>query len=235
MAKILIREQDLKNLIFNLLSGGNNKDEIQKLLFNRLSPELKSKFDEYVAKQGDVSNDNTSNTTSKLNLNKSSDFSAYKQIANRFIQGRGSNFLGITGDMIANGAKNAFNKYGVFVPVELALAQLAQEGGFSSNPNARPIRTKNPFNIGNVDSGKNRIKRDVKQGINDYFDLMAKKYLTGGKSLNDLLTNFVNSEGKRYASDRNYESSLRKIIDGIKKISNPIYASLNINFDRDLA
>jgi hypothetical protein len=234
MSNILIKEQDLKNLILNLLVGGNTDEEIKKMLSTGLSPEIKNKVLDLIKnKSPQKKSEETLLSQYTLDLNNPSDYQAYKQVADKFIQGRGSNLLGITGEMMASAAKRAFNKYGNFVPVELALSQLAQEGGFSSNPNARPIRTKNPFNIGNIDSGKNVNKRTVQDGINDYYDIIARKYLTKGKNIEDLLSNFVNSEGKRYASDKSYESSLKNIINGVKKISEPIYSSLNLKYDRN--
>jgi hypothetical protein len=49
--------------------------------------------------------------------------------------------------------------------------------------------------------------------------LIAKNYLTGGKTATDLLNNFVNSSGYRYAGDKNYEASLTKIANQVSTLA----------------
>jgi hypothetical protein len=164
-----------------------------------------------------------------LNLNTPKGFKAYSEICNRYINTRKSNLLKISGDMMANAAKNTFNKTGTYVPPEIALAQLAIEGGFVNNPNARPIKTKNPFNVGNVDTGANKYLNDVTSGIQLYYDKMASLYLANNKTPESLLTNFVNKSGRRYASAPNYESSIRTIVNQVKRISDPIYNEIKQN------
>jgi len=216
--KVRLTEQEFgellaKSLIDKILGGGLNKDEIKKML----SSEVPSK----------------SNTTGgtgagefkEVDLNSSEGYNAYKQIADKFIQNRSSNLLGITGDMLATAAKNTFNKYKKYVPVELSLAQLAAEGGFSSNPNARPIKTKNPYNVGNTDNGKNITHPSVQDGIQTYYDLIARRYLAGNKTASDLVKNFVNADNQRYAGS-GYEDLVRKIVGQAKNMSEPIFASL---------
>jgi len=170
-----------------------------------------------------------------LDLNKPEEYKAYADISQKYISSRSHNLLGITGDMLASGAKKAFNQTGTYVPPEIALAQLALEGGFVNNPNARPIRTKNPFNVGNVDSGKNVQHGNVQSGIDTYYSLMARNYLGSGKSVGDLLNNFVNKAGNRYASAKNYETKLQSIVNKVKTISDPIYASIENKRMSDVA
>ena len=158
-----------------------------------------------------------------LDLSNDEDYSKYATICQKFIDTKQPNPLSITGDMLAKGAKNAYDKYKRFVPAELALAQLVLEGGIgNSNLNARPIRTKNPFNVGNVDSGSNQSYGNVQSAINTYYDLIAKNYLGGGKTAKDLITNFVNRKGSRYASSNDYEKKLSMMATQANRIGSSI-------------
>ena len=220
---VVLTEQDLSNILDKVLSSvGVSADDIFKGI---KSKESKSTSDS-------SKSDSTSSISSSspfiqngLDLNTSTGYNAYKQICDKFIGTQKSNLLGINGDMMASAAKEAYNKYKKYVPAELALAQLAAEGGFSSNPKARPIRTKNPFNVGNTDNGKNVTHGSVQSGIQTYYNLIAKDYLTGSKTPDDLLKNFVNKNGLRYATAK-YEDSVSSIANKVKRMSEPVYASL---------
>jgi flagellum-specific peptidoglycan hydrolase FlgJ len=116
----------------------------------------------------------------------------------------------------------------------LALSQLVLEGGIrNGNTNSRPIRTKNPFNVGNVDSGSNVYHSDVQSSINTYYNLIAKNYLGKGKTAKDLITNFVNRSGNRYATSPNYESGLNRIAAQANSVARPVIARLGIETGTD--
>jgi murein DD-endopeptidase MepM/ murein hydrolase activator NlpD len=153
---------------------------------------------------------------------------AYTEICEKFIRTRPPNLLGIKGEMLTLGAKRAFEMYRKYIPPELALAQLAAEGGIGNkNPNSRPIKTRNPFNVGNVDSGANIQHGDVQSGIDAYYTLIARNYLVKGKTASDLAKNFVNKNNQRYATAGTYERAISKIASQANMIAAPIYASLN--------
>jgi hypothetical protein len=230
--KVQLTEQELIDLITKQITGSDSMDILKSVLSGA------SKY----KKTSGTTPEKTSGTTpektsgspiikssgdfTQLDLNTTEGYKAYKDISDKFIGGRSSNLLGIDGDMLANAAKQSYNKFKSYVPPELALAQLTAEGGFSNNPKARPIRTKNPFNVGNVDSGSNVQHGSVEGGIQSYYDLMAKNYLSGGKSASDLISNFVNTKGQRYASSKDYENMVKKVSSQVNQMSQPIYASL---------
>jgi len=179
------------------------------------SEELKKYIDAAVTTGGGAS-------FTDLDLNTDEGYRKYSEISQKFIDSRKPNLLNITGDMMARGAKGAFVNYRKYVPPELALAQLAAEGGIGNgDPNSRPIRTKNPFNVGNTDNGSNVQQNDVQSGINTYYNLIAKNYLTGGKTANDLVQNFVNKSGNRYAT-ADYEPVINKIAGEVNRIASTV-------------
>jgi hypothetical protein len=158
-----------------------------------------------------------------LDLNKDEDYKIYAEICDKFMANRPPNLLGITGDMLAQGAKKAFQQTGRYVPPELALAQMAAEGGIGNNDaSSRPIRTKNPFNVGNVDSGANVYHNDIQSGIDTYYSLVARNYLGKGKTANDLSQNFVNHKGNRYATAPDYEQAVSRISAEANRIAQSI-------------
>lgn len=112
----------------------------------------------------------------------------------------------LTGEMFAKGAREAYNKYGVLVPVELALAQAQFESHFGTT-GLSPVN--NPFNVGEYDNGTVLRFNSPQEGINAYYNLMAKNYLND-KTVDELLTNFVNKNGDRYASNPKYEEKIGK-------------------------
>ena len=168
-----------------------------------------------------------------LDLSTTEGYEVYAEICQKFIDSKQPNLLGITGTMLADGAKRAFDNRHKYVPPELALAQLAAEGGIGNkNAQSRPIRTKNPFNVGNVDSGGNVFHGDVQSGINTYYDLIAKDYLVKGKTASDLVKQFVNKSGNRYATSA-YEPFINKLAGEANRIATPIYLAMS-NKEREV-
>lgn len=153
----------------------------------------------------------------QFDLTKPKGFAGYSQICQVFINQRNPN-AGISGSMMANSAKKTFLSTRKYVPPELALAQLAMEGGLSTNPKAIPVITNNPYNIGNWDRGRRTPFPNKQVGIDRYYQTIASDYLTGNRTPEDILRNFTNSQGKRYASAGNYEQLLNSIVNSINRM-----------------
>jgi len=127
---IIVTEQQLKNLVFKNLADNPEKfvNYFFKDLFKKPEEDNSEDKDEKSSEKED-SGYPTAGEFLELDLSKPKDFKIYTEIADKFIASRSANLLGIRGSMLANAARNSFNQFGKYVPVELALAQLAQEGG----------------------------------------------------------------------------------------------------------
>lgn len=95
-----------------------------------------------------------------------------------------------------------------------ALAQAEIESGFGTAGKAR--RTNSPWNVGAWD-GRSAQKMNKlgygyshpDQSIEPYIELVKTKYLGNKRTIDDLMRRYTSLSGHRYASDPNYESSLR--------------------------
>jgi hypothetical protein len=155
-----------------------------------------------------------------LDLTTDEGYKMYSKICDTFIKTKSSNLLNITGDMMASSAKKVFEKRNKYVPPELALAQLAAEGGVgNSDPTSKAIRTKNPMNVGNMDDGSTIDHNSAQSGIDAYYNLIAKDYIGKGRTAQDLIKNFVNHENSRYARSTNYEAAVSSIARQVNKIA----------------
>ena len=192
----------IQTMVSKLESKGVTKEQLEKLV------------DKVTTGGGDIFTD--------LDLTTDEGFAQYSKICDLFIKTRQPNPLGITGRMLAEGAKNAFVRYKKYVPPELALAQLAAEGGIG-DPNTQniPISTKNPFDVENTEISS-RTFSSVQEGINAYYELIARRYLGNGKTSNDLIYNFVNKNNQRYAGSQTYEKVVSSIAKQVNKIAKSV-------------
>ena len=105
------------------------------------------------------------------------------------------------------------------VDLVFVLAQATLESHFGTTGMAK--KTNSVFNIGAYDgksihaiSSKYKYE-NPNLSIDPYLTLLNDSYLDG-KSEEELLSNFVNKDGKRYASYKNYEKELQIIIKSIE-------------------
>ena len=99
-------------------------------------------------------------------------------------------------------------KYGI--PITFTLAQGEVESHFGTTGLA--FRTNSVWNVGAFDSYSYSEIQHKFNNPNDsvipYLDLLANNYLPS-KTIEDLLDNFVDINGNRYATDPSYEEKLR--------------------------
>lgn len=127
-------------------------------------------------------------------------------------------------DDISNTILEASNQYKV--DPRLALAQGIIEGHFGANPDAgRSRRTKNFYNIGNADYGRNKNFSSYSDGIREYAKLMNKEYNWGNEDswvTPEMMIekNFTRSSGQgRYAEAPNYTNVIQEIV---KRVDNKL-------------
>lgn len=116
-------------------------------------------------------------------------------------------------DMLVLAAYNAYDSSGVLLPVELALAQAQLESSMGMKGRSPD---KNPYNVGEYDSGTVMWFETTFDGIQAYYYFMVRDYLKC-KSINTLFKSFTNCNGKRYASNPEYEIKVSKQYDYIKR------------------
>jgi hypothetical protein len=196
----------------------NAKPEVDSDIEDSSDMDAPDTKDQVTLKSLGLTNTSSGSIFTPLDLKTASGFKTYSDIAQKWIN-KTNPSSPIKGEMLANGAKKALLDHGSYIPPQLALAQLTMEGGLSKDPKAKPIRTKNPFNVGNVDSGAVVKHNDWQSGINAYFKTMAKSYIvpSQNKTASGLLNRFVNIRNQRYASAPNYEKAITSTINSINK------------------
>lgn len=138
---------------------------------------------------------------------KDSVFNEYENRAKIYLSQNKFKKTPIKAEMLRLAAYNSYELTGILLPVELALAQAKFESGMGTKGRS-PIN--NPFNVGEYDSGTVMWFDNTYSGIEAYYFFMTKNYLSCIENLDNLFNNFVNCDGKRYASDTLYESKIRK-------------------------
>lgn len=134
-------------------------------------------------------------------------FTDYEKRANIYLSQDRFKNSPIRGYMLATSAKDAYLLTGVFLPVELALAQAQIESGMGLVGRSPD---KNPFNIGEYDSHTELKFKSTYDGVKSYYNYMTSNYLSC-KPIDILLKNFTNCKGYRYASKKEYERDVSNL------------------------
>ena len=120
----------------------------------------------------------------------------------------------MNGKMMADAWIKTKEKFGIDVPVTLSLAQAKMESKYCTSSLAKSKN--NPYSLKGLKTYKTYTS--LEEGVTAYYELIAKNYLAC-KTLEQLLKNFVNCNGHRYATSTVYEFNLKK---EIKIIENKI-------------
>jgi len=145
-------------------------------------------------------NEDMSPTYNKVQ--KDSIFNDYRKRAELYLSREQFHNSPIKSDMLTHCARNAYEKYGIIVPVELALTQAQIESSMGMEGSSPKT---NPYNIS--DNGIMRYMNTTVGGVQAYYDVMCEKYLNC-RTTEELLVNFVNCDGHRYASSQTYEFAM---------------------------
>lgn len=150
------------------------------------------------------------------------DWDKYAKDANEYLKRPAFKGTALTGEMLASSARKAYETTGKILPVEFVLSQ----GQFETMLGKNLKSSNNFFNYGNFDDVVDNKGRVIKKGqvvhfdtpqkgVDAYYNLMANNYLVN-KTPDDLLKNFVNTAGNRYASDPQYENKIKGQIQHIR-------------------
>jgi hypothetical protein len=145
-------------------------------------------------------------TASCIELEDSLVWETYKKRADIYLQ----RFDGtpITGKILMLCAREAYSKYGVFIPVEFTLAQAQMESGMGRK--GRSPRT-NPCNIGEYSDKTVLRYTSTYDGMRAYYKFICVNYLNYGKrTIYDLFDNFVDRRGYKYAASKTYGERMER-------------------------
>lgn len=157
-------------------------------------------------------------TNEKLNPTKDrhwkdSTFNDYKRRADIYLSRGVFKGTPLTGELLALCARNTYDSTNILVPVELALLQAQFESSMGRDGRS-PVN--NPFNLNEPSSGTTKWYKSTFDGTQAYYYCMANTYLKC-KTTEQLLIDFVNCSGKRYAEQPTYEIALASEYIRIKK------------------
>lgn len=123
------------------------------------------------------------------------------------------------------------------IDIAFVLAQGQIESHYGTTGTAR--KTNSVFNVGAYDGHSANKQNKNGFGFNNpndsiepYLILLANEYLVNGKTEYDLMNNYINYLGMRYASNNNYERMLKSIYNKIKKTTNIYDLQYNIVFNK---